>query len=419
MPDAPQRRVSNDPNAVDGPDRNRPREFLEQFPLDTLRMVGTLADRRASFGLVQTTDGLVHRVAVGNHMGQNYGRIVAISDSEIQLVEIISDGLGGYLERPAAIGFGRLKRRGALGSEPYEYVSARSSREPLEVARPSSRASAGFSRSASCLRPRNAQDALRLEAIDVQPLAGATGRAAAALERHRSRADDASRSTIPARISLDLPNTTLALDSRRQDANVGPLTTVLAAEANGRTRVVMNLSSMVPYQTRVEGNSVYVLIGQAPGAGAAPAFAAQPSQGGAAAPRSAAAASGDRSIRNIDFRRGADGAGQVVVELNDPRTTVDVRQEGGRIVVDFQDTTLPQELMRRLDVTDFATPVFTVDALRANQDARLVVTAAADVRPGRLSIRQSVHPRAQAARRSRPLRRPACSTRIASTAASA
>ncbi len=85
------------------PDVQRPREYLEQFPLDTLRMVGTLADRRASFGLVQTTDGLVHRVAVGNHMGQNYGRIVSISDSEIQLVEIISDGLGGYLERPAAI----------------------------------------------------------------------------------------------------------------------------------------------------------------------------------------------------------------------------------------------------------------------------------------------------------------------------
>lgn len=103
-PDAPQRRLSNDPNAVDGPDQNRPREFLEQFPLDTLRMVGTLADRRASFGLVQDKDGLVHRVGVGNHLGQNYGRIISITDSEIQLVEIISDGLGGYLERPAAIG---------------------------------------------------------------------------------------------------------------------------------------------------------------------------------------------------------------------------------------------------------------------------------------------------------------------------
>lgn len=104
MPPEPQRRVSNDPNAVDGPDRNRPREHLENFPLDTLRMVGTLADRRASFGLVQSNDGLVHRVRVGDHMGQNFGRIVEISDSEIKLMEVISDGLGGYLERPAAIG---------------------------------------------------------------------------------------------------------------------------------------------------------------------------------------------------------------------------------------------------------------------------------------------------------------------------
>ncbi len=223
----------------------------------------------------------------------------------------------------------------------------------------------------------NAQDPLRLEAIDVQSL---PGQQVELRLRLSGTAPEPMTFTIddPARISLDLPNTTLALDSRRQEANVGPLTTVLAAEANGRTRVVMNLSSMVPYQTRVEGDSVYVLIGQAPGAGAAPAFAAQQSQGGAPAPRSTAAASGDRSIRNIDFRRGTDGSGQVVVELNDPRTTVDVRQEGGRIVVDFQSTTLPQELMRRLDVTDFATPVFTVDALRANQDARLVITAAAD-----------------------------------------
>jgi type IV pilus assembly protein PilP len=103
MPETPQRGPSDDPNAVEGPDRNRPREELEKFPLDTLRMVGTLSNGSSSFGLVQTTDGLVWRVTVGNHMGQNFGRIVSISDSEIQLVEIISDGLGGYLERPAAI----------------------------------------------------------------------------------------------------------------------------------------------------------------------------------------------------------------------------------------------------------------------------------------------------------------------------
>jgi type IV pilus assembly protein PilQ len=223
-----------------------------------------------------------------------------------------------------------------------------------------------------------AQDALRLEAIDVQSL---PGQQVELRLRLSGPAPEPMAFTIddPARISLDLPNTTLGLDSRRQDANVGALTTVLAAEANGRTRVVMNLSSMVPYTTRVQGDSVYVVIGQAPGDNAPSFAAAQAGQRPApAAGRAPAAAGGDRSVRNIDFRRGSDGSGQVVVELNDPRTTVDVRQEGGRIVVDFQNTTLPQELMRRLDVTDFATPVFTVDALRANQDARLIVTAAAE-----------------------------------------
>jgi type IV pilus assembly protein PilQ len=223
----------------------------------------------------------------------------------------------------------------------------------------------------------SAQNARRLEAIDVQPLPGQQVELRLRLD---GAAPEPMSFTIddPARISLDLPNTSLGLDSRRQEANVGPLTTILAAEANGRTRVVLNLSTMVPYQTRVEGDSVYVRIGQAPGESAAPSFAAQQSEGPRAPASASAAATGERAIRNIDFRRGADGAGQVVVELNDPRTTVDVRQEGGRIVVDFANTTLPQDLMRRLDVTDFATPVFTVDALRANRDARLVVTAAAE-----------------------------------------
>ncbi len=110
-----------------------------------------------------------------------------------------------------------------------------------------------------------------------------------------------------------------------------------------------------------------------------------------------AAQAAQRSIRNIDFRRGTDGAGQVVVELNDPHTTVDVREEGGRVVVDFQDTAIPNDLMKRLDVTDFATPVLTVDALRANRNARLVVSAADRVRPSRIPDRQPVHSRAQAA----------------------
>ena len=256
-------------------------------------------------------------------------------------------------------------------------------------------ASAGFSLAASCLQPRQRRKTCAWKRSTFSRL---PGQVVELRLRLSGPAPEPMTFTIddPARISLDLPNTTLGLETRRQDANVGPLTTVLAAEANGRTRVVMNLSSMVPYQTRVEGDSVYVLIGQGPADGAAPAFAAQPNQG--AAPRPAAAAAGDRSIRNIDFRRGPDGAGQIVVELNDPRTTVDVREEGGRIVVDFEDTALPQELLRRLDVTDFATPVFTVDALARQSQRAARRDGCPRVRPSRVPNRQPIHSRAQAAR---------------------
>ncbi|HXY95580.1 MAG TPA: pilus assembly protein PilP [Steroidobacteraceae bacterium] len=85
------------------PDQKRNREFLEQFSLDTLKMVGTLRLGGGMYGLVQTKDGLVHRVAVGEHMGQAEGKITEITPSKISLVEIVPDSLGGYMERPAAL----------------------------------------------------------------------------------------------------------------------------------------------------------------------------------------------------------------------------------------------------------------------------------------------------------------------------
>jgi type IV pilus assembly protein PilP len=85
------------------PDIQRNREFLEQFSLDTLRMVGTLRLASVNYGLVQTKDGLVHRVLPGNFMGQAEGRITDITPSKINLVEIVPDGLGGYMERPASL----------------------------------------------------------------------------------------------------------------------------------------------------------------------------------------------------------------------------------------------------------------------------------------------------------------------------
>ena len=102
VPDTPQ--AAGPAAGGASPDPDRPAEFLESFPLDTLRMVGTLDVNETVYGLVQTSDGLIHRVVPGNYMGQNDGRITQITESEIVLVEIISDGIGGYIERDAAIG---------------------------------------------------------------------------------------------------------------------------------------------------------------------------------------------------------------------------------------------------------------------------------------------------------------------------
>jgi type IV pilus assembly protein PilP len=102
IPDTPQ--AAGPAAGGASPDPDRPAEFLESFPLDTLRMVGTLDINETVYGLVQTSDGLIHRVVPGNYMGQNDGRITGITESEIVLVEIISDGIGGYIERDAAIG---------------------------------------------------------------------------------------------------------------------------------------------------------------------------------------------------------------------------------------------------------------------------------------------------------------------------
>jgi len=217
----------------------------------------------------------------------------------------------------------------------------------------------------------NAQDTNRLQDIQVQSLPGQRVELQLILS---GTAPEPLAFTIddPARIALDLPETTLGLSSRRRDVNIGPLDTVLTAEANGRTRVVLNLDSMVPYETRRSGNTIYVTIGEAQDGSSTTQFAGSAP---AAAPRSYASSGGGRSINSVDFRRTRDGGGRIMVTLSDPSTPVDIRQEGGRVVAVFKDTDLPAELMRRLDVMDFATPVSTVDTLRTNLDTRIVITA--------------------------------------------
>ena len=214
------------------------------------------------------------------------------------------------------------------------------------------------------------QDPLKLDSIDVQTLSGQQVQ----LKLHMTGpAPEPLPFTIdkPARIAFDLPNTTLALTTRRFDVHSGGVDTVLAAEANGRTRVVVNVDSLMPYTTKVDGNTIIVTLGGQPGESASRATVARTSSGQSATPV-------ERTIRTIDFRRGADGTGRVIVQLTDPRTPVNVRQEGNQVVVDFSGTLMPKNLMRRYDVMDFATPVQTVDALRVEGSSRLVISAQGD-----------------------------------------
>ena len=85
------------------PDEHRPKEALEQYPLDSLRMVGTMEQGGTDWALVQASDGTIHRVTTGNHMGQNNGKIIRVTENEIQLREIVPDGLGNYMERQASL----------------------------------------------------------------------------------------------------------------------------------------------------------------------------------------------------------------------------------------------------------------------------------------------------------------------------
>jgi len=215
-----------------------------------------------------------------------------------------------------------------------------------------------------------AADPVKLESIDVQTLSGQQVQ----LKLHMDGpAPEPLPFTIdkPARIAFDLPNTTLALASRRFDVRSAGVDTVVAAEANGRTRVVVNVDTLLPYTTKIDGNNLVITLGAQQGASLAAPAVARASAGQPAAPV-------ERAIKTIDFRRGSDGTGRVIVQLTDPRTPVNVRQEGNQIVVDFAGTLMPKNLMRRYDVMDFATPVQTVDAVRVEGSTRLVISAQGD-----------------------------------------
>ncbi|MBD3671581.1 MAG: type IV pilus secretin PilQ [Gammaproteobacteria bacterium] len=168
----------------------------------------------------------------------------------------------------------------------------------------------------------------------------------------------------PPRIVLDLPNTALALSKPRQNVGSHALTSLQAVEAGGRSRVILNLNRMVGYQVSGSGTETVIRLGRA---------------GAMATADSASASDSTNRVENVDFRRGEEGEGRVIVSFADSNIATDIREEGGVLVVELPGSRLPESLERRLDVIDFATPVRTVDSFTRDGVARLVIGAAGDV----------------------------------------
>jgi len=208
----------------------------------------------------------------------------------------------------------------------------------------------------------------KLEAIDTQPLPGQQMQLTLRLS---GPAPQPLSFTIdnPARISLDLPGTELDLPSRRIDVHSSGLDSIVAAPAKDRTRLVLNLDKLVPYDTRVDGNNIIVMLGAnqtASNGGSTPISTNRAAGAGPVAPR---------SIQGIDFRRGTDGSGRVIVKLSDPHMRINLHQVGSQIVVDFADAELPAKYMRRYNATDFGTPITDFDVTRVGNGARIAITA--------------------------------------------
>lgn len=169
----------------------------------------------------------------------------------------------------------------------------------------------------------------------------------------------------PARIALDLPGVVNKLGAKNRELGVGNARSVTVVEAGDRTRLIVNLSTLAPYSARVEGNALYVVVGDGAARAASPVAAVKP----VVKPYMAAG----KAIKGIDFQRGEQGAGNVVIELSDAAVSPDIQDQGGKIRLDFAKTQLPESLRVRLDVKDFATPVQFVSAVSQGDKASISI----------------------------------------------
>lgn len=171
----------------------------------------------------------------------------------------------------------------------------------------------------------------------------------------------------PAKIAIDFPSTANGLGKTTQAVNEGDLHSLNVVQANERTRLVLNLVRNMNYSTRLDGKSLYIILSPVVRVGESTAqritrFAEESMVGK------------KHAVRDVVFRRGKDGEGRIIVDLGDAGTGIDIRQQGPNLIVDFIKTSLPEQLRRKLDVTDFATPVTHVETKAQGENVRMTIS---------------------------------------------
>lgn len=177
----------------------------------------------------------------------------------------------------------------------------------------------------------------------------------------------------PARIALDFYGMANGLTTKSQSIGIGMARSVTAIEAGDRTRVVVNLIEATGHDIAVNGNQLEITIKG--GAAVASTRTSGSSLGSTITKASTAGGASSDSLRNVDFRRGDGGEGQVILTLGNPAAAVDLREEGGRVVLDILNTSLPENLMRKFDVGDFATPVKQFEVTSQGDNVHIEITA--------------------------------------------
>jgi len=204
-----------------------------------------------------------------------------------------------------------------------------------------------------------------VEKVDYSELPGGKVLVSVTLKQAPGQLPAAFTTSTPPRIAFDFVNADNGLTKNAIPAGDGLLRSINAVQANNRTRLVLNLNKPATYASSIQGKTIAITLQPSGTSGVANTEVTHFSQ--------TAMATQQNALKNVDFQRGKNGEGRIIVNLEEPGSGIDIRQQGKNLIVEFLNTGVPEKLERRLNVTNFATPVLTVDTFKKGQNTRMII----------------------------------------------